>query len=393
MPLTMNRRFRLILTIVGLVVLGLVSDIQARPYLLLVPSTYENIFPKLDAKKVGLINESPYHGIAVRVISEFDDNPLNFETLKSQAVAIRKSATKAVWPWIFINRIIGRDEPEGNANGNNIWQVIKDKNYFRQIKGLELDDRSIALTGFYDLFRSSLQLAKLLSAPGIVFDLEPYNCSGAYQVAYLAKKYGLPPEEIIQRLQSLGKRLTAIAAEEYPDAVIWFLFTYLGREPRAFWQTEEYQSVAYIALGMLEEAAARRLPLRFVSGGEVGLGYCSRSLEELQGKIQRRARIFAPLLAKYPHLSLGGTIAPWNDRQAKKGWMAAKTCGRSPLQNLEDFTPFIATLAANYDYLWIYATPMAGYDPFDASLAEQFHSGLAKIFQAPQGNPNPPGPR
>ncbi|OGP74492.1 MAG: hypothetical protein A2Y80_07905 [Deltaproteobacteria bacterium RBG_13_58_19] len=389
----MNFRIPLFLPIFGLLVLGLVSDLQAGPYFLLVSSTSENLFRNLDAKRIGLINASPYQGIAVRVSSEFDEGPLNYETLKSQAQTISKTAAKAVWPWIFLNRIVGNDDPEGTDTGKHIWKVIKDKNYFRQIKGLELEEGSGALTGFYDLFRSSLKLAKLLSAPGIVFDLEPYNCSPVYQVAFLAKKYGLPPEEIIRRLQSLGKRLTAIAAEEYPDAVIWFLFTYLGREPGIFWQTQEYQSVAYIVLGMLEEAAARKLPLRFVSGGEVGLGYCSRSLEELQGKIRRRAERFAPLLAKYPALSLGGTIAPWNDRQAKRGWMAAKACGQCPLQNLEDFAPFIGALAANYDYLWIYATLMAGYNPFDAAMAGEFHTGLAKSFQEFRGNPQPSGPR
>jgi hypothetical protein len=378
------KRLLLILASAGLVLLGFAPESTAGPYFLLVSSTSENLFSKLDAKKISLINESPYQGIAVRVLGEYDDQPLDFETLKSQAEAISKTTTKSIWPWIFLNRIIGKDEPEGNERGDNVWKVIKDKNYFRQIKGMELNDGSGPLIGFYDLFRSSLKLARSLSAPGIVFDLEPYNNFGAYKVSYLAKKYEMPPEQVIARLQAMGKKLTTIAAEEYPDAVIWFLFTYLGGEYPSIWhlwQGEEYQSVAYIVQGMLDEAVARRLPLKLVSGGEVGLGYCFRSLEELQSKIKRRSKSFAPLLAKYPCLALGGTIAPWNDPQVKNGWMAAKTCGQSPLQNLEDFAPYISALAANYEYLWIYATPTAGYDPFDEAQARQFNSGLGRIFQ------------
>lgn len=376
----------IILTLILLTVcpngVSFVGDLHAgekksmpKPYFLLVYSSYENQFDKLDMEKIKVLNESPYHGIAVRVIWEFDDKPFDSERIRKYADLIRKHTTKDIWPWVFLNRIVGVYEKEQPKD------IIKDKPYFLKIKGIDIYDEAKALSDFYEIWRFSLRLAKHFSAPGIIFDLETYNKYEVNKINYLAKLNDKSKDDIKRQLEFVGAKLIEIAEKEFPDAIIWFLFTHLGNPPPPWYPLfQKYMSVSHIVLGMLNEAEKRKLPMKFVSGGEIGLGYCHGSMDDLIEKINKRKERFEPYLENYSRLFLGGTIAPWNKVAVKKGWMTEKICGETSLKTMEDFVPLIRTLSNHYEYIWIYATPMAGYDAYDKSIAEQFNESLRKVI-------------
>ncbi|MBE7443744.1 MAG: hypothetical protein HS132_00100 [Planctomycetia bacterium] len=353
------------------------KHVMPKPYFLLVNSSYQNQLDKLDVEKIKVLNDSPYHGITVRIINEFDDKPFDFESLKKKAEFVKNNTSKQIWPWIFLNRIIGTNEKD------NIRDVIKDKPYFLKIKGMDIYDEAGTLSDFYNLWRISLKLAKNFSSPGVVFDMEPYNNFKVYKVDYLKESQNKSNEEIKKHLKIIGSNLTVIAQEEYPEAIVWFLFTYLGYQTSTInpFSEKEYMTVSYIAEGMILEAKKRNLPMKFIDGGEVGLGYCYSSLEDMKYKIQGRQDKLKSVLCEYNKLYLGGTIAPWNNIKLKRGWMAEKICGKSPSKTIEDFIPYIRILSTNYDYIWIYATNVAGYDAFDKEISSQFNRGLEKIFR------------
>ena len=331
---------------------------------------------KIDADKINVINESPYDGIAIRMIWEFDDKPLDFDRLKKSAEFLKINSKKQIWPWVFLNRIVGVNEKEKPQ------KIIKDKPYFLKIKGIDIYDATGALSDFYQIWRSSLKLAKKLSSPGIVFDIEAYNKYEVNKISYLAKLNNKTNAEIKNRLKKIGTDLIQIVSEENPDIIIWFLFTHLADPPPSWYPSEEkYMSVSYIVESMLSEAKMMKLPMKFIDGGQVGLGYCYLSLDDMREKILRRQERFNPILLRYPSLYLGGTIAPWNDIAVKKGWMTEKICAESGLKTMSEFVPLIRTLTENYDYVWIYATQMAGYEPYDSRTATPFNSGIQKLIK------------
>lgn len=351
------------------------KSILPKPYFLLIYSSYQNQIDKLNIENIKVINDLPYHGIGVRITWEFDDKSLEFDKLKRSAEFIKKSTNKQIWPWVFLNRIVGVNEKEQPKD------IIKDKPYFLKIKGIDIYDEAKALSDFYELWRFSLRLAKYFSSPGIIFDIETYNKYEVNKINYLAQLNNKSKDDIIRQLEFVGTKLIEIAEKEYPDAIIWFLFTHLG-DPPPYWYPlfQKHMSVSHIVIGMLKEAEKRNLPLKFISGGEIGLGYCHSSISELIKKINKRKERFEPFLVNYPKLHLGGTIAPWNNSSLKKGWMKEGECIKSKLETMEDFIVPIQTLAKNYDYIWIYATPMAGYDAYDKSIAEQFSLPLKRLF-------------
>jgi hypothetical protein len=132
---------------------------------------------------------------------------------------------------------------------------------------------------------------------------------------------------------------------------------------------------------MIKEAEQRKMPAKFVSGCQAGVGYCYVSVADMIAKIKARDAIIGPLLKAHPSLVLGGTIAPWADSRARKGYMLEGACGQAKWQTIDDFLPLIQTLASHYAYVWIYATPMAGYDPFNREVAARFNSGLEKVIR------------
>jgi hypothetical protein len=140
-----------------------------------------------------------------------------------------------------------------------------------------------------------------------------------------------------------------------------------------------YLAATYIVEGLLDQIQRHHLPLRILSGGEVGLGYCHNSVEDLRQAIEKRAADFAPLLRKYDGiLELAGTMTLWSDRSAKKNWVAQGACGTSSAATVEDLIPYMELLFRSYRSNWLYGSPNGGYFAFQATSAPRFDAAIAK---------------
>lgn len=343
------------------------------PYLLLV-TFYSPGIQDFGPNKVQSINRSPYNGVALQLVDGYSTSRAVPE-LALTIARFKRACRKHVWPWIFFNRFVGAERGAKKVPKSN-------REYWFSIKGMDLYDEAGALGHFYRIWRKALEVARELGSPGIVVDPEPYNDYGVYEVSYLAKKLSRPTTVVKARLKDIGRRLTDIADEVYPEATVWLLFSGLGT-PERNWlplQEKEYRTVTYIVMGMLERAAERRSNLRFVSGGEVSLGYCFLSLQDLTAKMARRSENFASFSTMYPNLILGGTISPWRSVQVKRDWLLRDKCGQSSLKTIEDFGPLFEKLFESYGYVWIYAAGAAEFDPYDPVRATVYHEVLAQAL-------------
>lgn len=334
------------------------------PYLMLV-SFSSGDFVHFDASKINALNNSPYHGVAIPLVDAYDVETHSVSDFKP-ALSRMQNLKSDPWPWIFWNRLVGTT----SEIARKFPQSPSSKPYFTRIQGMDLYDQTGALTDFLRTYRQALQVAKNAGAPGIVIDMEVYNNYELYDVDAVAKSLHQDPSKVKARLHEIGKQLTNIAQTEYPDATLWFLFTGLGETP----DPQRYRSVTHVVAGILERAKEVHSQIKVVSGGELA-GYCHRSPEALQDRLDRRARNFAPALSNYPNLHLGGTIAPWDGSAPRTGWMMEDTCKDSNAKNLGDFSPMFQALLSTYEYVWVYAADEAPYLPYSAR-AQNYNSAL-----------------
>lgn len=349
------------------------SDDSRKPvgdhYLMLVNTA---IASKLYGRQIAQFDRSYYDGIAVTFSFNYDTSPpISPSEIKAKISYWQTITKKDIWPWVFINRILGVDDSQKNPYTTGP--------YFHRIQGADLEDTAGALKDFLKVWESSLRAARDSRVPGIVVDLEFYNYYKEYDLAELARLTGKKPPETINRLQKLGGQMADIAAEQYPDAILWFLFTGLGNPPKPSADHQQYLlSPSYVSVGLLDEIKKQHFRLKVISGGEVGLGYCHPSLRQFQQQIQDRAVSFAPYLQKYAGiLELGGTMTVWRDPAAKSDWLKQSDCGPSPSATVEDLQPYLELLLKSYRYNWIYCGG-DGYDAFQADSASRFDAMIGK---------------
>jgi hypothetical protein len=346
-------------------------------YLMLVNTA---IASQMDAPKLAQFDRSPYDGLAVSFADAYDTSPvLSMTPMQTQLANWRKSTTKEIWPWVYLNRMIGVNDAEGNP-----YSKVP---YFRRFQGLDLDAKAGAQNDFLENWRNALRLAKEAGVPGIVCDLEFYNNYKAYDLAELARMTSKPPQDVLNALRQLGARMAHIAVAEYPGATLWFLFTGFTRpDYRVIEGHPYYLAATYIAEGLLDQIQQHHLPLVVLSGGEVGLGYCHNSIDDLRQAIEKRAAIFAPLLQKYNGiLELAGTMTLWSDPSAKKNWVAQGACGTSSAATVEDLIPYMELLFRSYRYNWLYGSPNGGYFAFQSTSAPRFDAPITQAKERAYG--------
>lgn len=339
-------------------------------YLLLVNTAMAS---QMDAQKMGQFDRSPYDGLAVSFAGAYDASPvLSLAPMEAQIGRWEKFTAKDIWPWVSLNRMIGANDAEGN-------QLTKVP-YFQRFQGLDLDGKAGAQNDFLENWRNALRLARETRVPGIVCDLEFYNNYKAYDLAELARMTSMPRADVVNALRQVGAHMADIAAAEYPGATLLFFFTGFTRpEYRVIDGKPYYLAATYIAEGLLDQIQQHHLPLRVLSGGEVGLGYCHNSVDDLRLAIEKRAADFAPLLQKYNGiLELAGTMTLWSDRSAKKNWVAQGACGTSSAATVEDLVPYMELLFRSYHYNWLYGSPNGGYFAFQSTSAPRFDAAIAK---------------
>jgi hypothetical protein len=337
------------------------------PYLLLV-TFYSGELHNFDFKKVHIINESPYYGVAVPLMHPYDTKKFALTDFVRSAVQLRDTCKKHIWPWVFFNRFYSYKERPGSHRLSKV-------KYFQDIKGMDIYNKTGALTDFYQIWRNALKLSLALDSPGIVVDPEEYNNHDLARLSYLAEQVGKSEDEVKQRLKAIGAELVDIADETCPRAILWFLYTGIATPVRTqkIFPIREFSPISYIVLGMLERAKAKGSKIKIVSGGEDSLGYCHISYDDLQKTVIDRNKAFKSALDSYPRLYLGGTIAPWNEVKVREGYWGRNKCGNSMLKNMDDFQPLITYLLKSYDYIWIYAASGLNYDPYDAKIYPVFN--------------------
>lgn len=335
---------------------------------------------QMDATKAAQFDRSPYDGLAVSFSGAYDTFPApSLAAMQSQAAYWKKATAKDIWPWVSLNRMIGTNDAEGNPDAR--------VPYFQRFQGLDLDGKAGARRHFLEDWRTALRFAKVTGVPGIVCDLEFYNNYQAYDLNELARMTSRSRPEVIDGLRKVGARMAEIASAEYPGATIWFLFTGFTRPNYRVIEGQPYYLAAtYIVEGLLDEIQRRHFRLRVLSGGEVGLGYCHISLDDLRQAIEKRAAVFAPLLHKYSGiLELAGTMTLWSERSAKKNWVAQGACGASSAATVEDLVPYMELLFQTYRYNWLYGSPNGGYLAFDSSVAPRFDAAIRQAAASAYG--------
>lgn len=336
----------------------------------------------LTVSELQLLNASPYDGVGVRFLDSYDTGPIpSAEEMSAKLLQLKQSTEKDLWPWVSFNRMVGRDPTMDNPYGRDI--------YFTRFSGIDLDGSAGAQNDFVSLWRNSLRTANQTHAPGLVADLEFYVNNKANDPTLLSKQIGKPVEQTISLLRRLGARLADTAADAYPTAAIWFMYTALGQEG---WKMDGnikyYPAPAYVVMGLLDEIREKQYDLKVISGGEIALEYCSFSVAHLQHKIDVRAKDFARHLRNYGgSLALAGTMILWPGRASKTGFVATGACSQSDAGTVEDQEVYLELLFRTYRYNWIYGTNNSGYDPFNPVIAPRFNAVLREAKARAEKNP------
>ena len=339
-------------------------------YLMLINTA---IASQMNPEKFAQFEKSPYDGLAVAFLHAYDVSRVpTVAEMDARINEWKKTTTKDIWPWVYINRMLAVDPADKNPYSKDA--------YFRAFSGLDFEDRAGAQKDFLQYWQNALAVAKDTRAPGIVYDPEFYNYQSAYDVGLLAQQTKKKPEEVVVLLQQLGARMADSATAQYPGAVLWFMFTGFGYpEFKVIDGRPYYPSPAYIAFGLLDEIQNRHLPLKVISGGEGSLAYCHETLQQFQDVISKRDLKFAPLVQKYQGiLELGGTMTLWSDRAHKQGWVKEGACDTSAAATVEDLQPYLELLLRSFRYNWIYGSGDGGYMAFVPLNADRFDAVITK---------------
>ena len=332
--------------------------------------------------KVRMLNDSPYQGVAVMLRCAYSPQKLHERDFSASVRLLRLGSKKDIWPWVFFNRFIcvkAGDESTPYVDGTELAKP------FKPIRGMDLYNEGGALEDFYHTWEIALKTARKLGSPGIILDTEPYNNYLTGELPYLAKLRSTPVEQVRQRLEVIGSELTDLADRTYPEATIWILATELTTKPvlrtlaSHMTLTRYHPSGSYIIKGMLKRAVEKDSKLKFISGGQEGLGYCHHTLEEMARKIQQRQEKFEPLLQAYRNLSLAGTIVMWDKAESKSGYFATNpTCRDSTIKSLPEFEPLLKLLFTHYRYNWIYASEPWD-DPYNLRTSAQYTDLIGRV--------------
>ncbi len=335
-----------------------------RTYLSLI-TFYTPWLLKADPKQLAVLNDSAYAGVAIPLWGGYYTGPVpEFETLQPKLREIREALKIDPWPWVFLNRFIGAPEDARGHAGSN----ADDVEYFRRINILDLDNETGARADMLDIWRLAVRAAKEWGSPGIVLDLESYSNYPAYQVSYVAERRGEPVGDVIAKCEAVGADLARICEEEYPECIVWSLFSRLDRPTRlAGYPGPVHPTVGHITLGFLKYAKEHGVPCKYLCGGEVTVGYYNPNIQALKRNIARRDANMAHALSRFPdHLFLAGTISPYHDHTILTSWIKDRAGDDPELKTIADFQPLFRTLFDAYDWVWVYASSAGKTVPYNA---------------------------
>jgi len=348
-------------------------------YLLLVNTAIASM---MDEARFRQFDKSPYDGLAVAFLHAYDTSEApSPATMVAQIKQWKEYTKKDIWPWVYVNRMIGYSPAENNSHA--------DTSYFRKIEGADLGDKSGARSDFLAVWKNFLAAARDSRAPGIVCDLEFYNYYKQYDIGELARNTGKSPAETAGSLKALGAEMARAADDIYPGAVLWFLFTgFTHPGYKTYDGVPYYPSPTYIAMGLLDEIVQKRLRLRVFTGGEGSLAYCHENLPHLKAAILKRQEDLGQTLQRYRNvLEMSGTLTLWSDRSAARGWVNEGSCKDATAQSVEELEPYLELLLRSYRYNWIYGSPDGNYLAFSPQSAPRFDAVINKAKARTVANP------
>jgi len=322
----------------------------------------------MNEAKFRQFDKSSYDGLAVAFLHAYDTSEAPSVAQMDASLAQWKTFTrKDIWPWVYINRMIGMSTAEKN------WH--SDTPYFRKIAGADLDDVRGAQSDFLHIWRNSLAAARDSHEPGIVCDLEFYNYYAEYDIGELARQTGKKPAEVAESLKKIGVRMADVAAQEYPGAILWFLFTgFTHPGYKTYDGVPYYPSPTYVAMGLLDEIAQQNLRLKVLTGGEGSLSYCHDTLEDLRSAIRQRQADLQAMLHRYEGiLEMAGTMTLWSDRGDK-----VSLCKGSTAASVEELQPYLELLLRSYRYNWIWGSGDGNYYAFEPNSAPRFDAMIRR---------------
>ena len=350
-----------------------------RSYLKLI-TFYTQPLGQADAAALGVLNDSAYAGVAIPLKGSYDTGPVpDYDALEPKLKLVRDALKIDPWPWVAMNRFIGAPtDRKGHASSH-----AGNLDYFLRIKALDLGNEAGARADMLKQWRNAVRAAREWGSPGIMIDLEAYNDYRVYQVPFVAEQRGETLDQVINECEQLGADLGKAIAEEYPQCVVWSLFSRLeAKFPVAGRKDTLFTTPSYITLGLLRYAKHNNLPLKYLCGGETTPGYCSKSLDELKRKIAQRDSDVAPFLEEFgDRFELAGTISPLHDYSLATGWIQ-KGYADSPFKTIQDFAPLFRTLFNAYDWNWIYASSAAQTEPYKPENSRMYGKVLREALAA-----------
>ncbi len=137
--------------------IALPTDRLGNHYLMLVNTAMAS---KMDSQKMAQFDRSPYDGLAVSFADAYDTSSIvSVAAMEAQMSGWKKSTTKDIWPWVYLNRMIGVNDAEGNAPSK--------VPYFQRFRGVDLDNSAGAQKDFLENWRNALHMARDTGVPGI----------------------------------------------------------------------------------------------------------------------------------------------------------------------------------------------------------------------------------
>lgn len=343
-------------------------------YLLLVNTA---IAFMMNEAKFRQFDQSPYDGLAVAFLHAYDTSEVpSVASIDAQIKEWRRFTRKDIWPWVYINRMIAMSPEERNPHS--------DTPYFQKISGIDLDDTQGAQSDFLRIWQNSLAAARDSKMPGVVCDLEFYNYYREYDIGELARQTRRTPAEAAESLEEIGARMADTAAQQYPDATLWFLFTGFTHPG---YKTHDgvpyYPSPTYVAMGLLDEIAKKGLHLKVLTGGEGSLGYCHDTLEDFRSAITKREANLRTTLERYSGmLEMAGTMTLWSDLAANH------VCKTATAASVEDLQPYLELLFRSYRYSWIWGSADGNYLAFAPESAPRFDAVIRRAQASAWANPD-----
>ncbi len=334
--------------------------------------------------KLGVLNDSAYAAVAIPLFGSYNTDPVpDFDELVPKFDMVADALEIQAWPWVSLNRMIGAPE---DARGHASTHAERPE-YFRAIPMLDLRNETGARDDFLKMFRIAARAAKRWESPGLVVDYEAYNNYMAYTMTVLAERRGESLDQTIALCEALGADMARVLEAEYPECVVWTLFSRLDRPVVvAGHDGPVHPMPGHISQGFLNYAKEHALLCKYLCGGEVSVGYYNPDPESLRLKIAARdANLEGPLSLWPDHLFLAGTISPYHDHRILTSWIAKRAGDDPALKTIEDFQPMFETLFDAYDWVWIYASSAGKTVPYNADNSARYSAVYEAALSASAG--------